>query len=69
LSLKHKTKEYCIAFFILEAVLFGVFFSLDVLLFYLLFEAVLIPMFLVVGFYGSRARRVRAAYLLFYILY
>jgi NADH:ubiquinone oxidoreductase subunit 4 (subunit M) len=35
------------------------------MLFYLLFEAVLIPMFLIVGFYGSRERRIRAAYLLF----
>jgi len=45
--------------------LFGVFCSLDILLFYLLFEAVLIPMFLIIGFYGSRERRIRSAYLLF----
>jgi NADH:ubiquinone oxidoreductase subunit 4 (subunit M) len=38
---------------------------LDILLFYLFFEAVLIPMFLLVGFYGSRERRIRAAYMLF----
>jgi NADH:ubiquinone oxidoreductase subunit 4 (subunit M) len=63
--LKYFVKEYIIAFFFLEAILFGVFSSLDVLLFYLLFEAVLIPMFLLVGFYGSRERRIRAAYLLF----
>jgi len=35
------------------------------MLFYLLFEAVLIPMFLIVGFYGSRGRKVRSAYMLF----
>jgi NADH:ubiquinone oxidoreductase subunit 4 (subunit M) len=33
--------------------------------FYLLFEAILIPMFLIIGFYGSRERRIRSAYLLF----
>jgi NADH-quinone oxidoreductase subunit M len=58
-------KEYNIAFFFLEFILIGVFCSLDILLFYLLFEAVLIPMFFVVGVYGSRGRRVRASYLLF----
>jgi len=42
-----------------------VFSSLDILVFYLLFEAVLIPMFFVIGFYGSRERRIRASYLLF----
>jgi NADH:ubiquinone oxidoreductase subunit 4 (subunit M) len=35
------------------------------MLFYLLFEAVLIPMFIIVGVYGSRQRRSRAGYLLF----
>jgi NADH:ubiquinone oxidoreductase subunit 4 (subunit M) len=63
--LTNQIKDYCIAFFLLEAILFGVFSSLDVLLFYLLFEAVLIPMFLIIGFYGSRERRIRSAYMLF----
>ena len=58
-------KEYNIAFFVLESILFGVFCSLDLLLFYILFEAVLIPMFFVVGVYGSRDRKIRASYLLF----
>lgn len=64
-SLKNQIKDYCISFFLLESVLFCVFSSLDILLFYLFFEAVLIPMFLIVGLYGSRQRRIRAAYLLF----
>jgi NADH:ubiquinone oxidoreductase subunit 4 (subunit M) len=59
------SKDYIIAFFLLEAILFAVFSSLDVMLFYLLFEAVLIPMFLIVGFYGSRGRKIRSAYMLF----
>ncbi len=65
LSLKNQIKNYCFAFFLLESILFGVFSSLDIMVFYLLFEAVLIPMFLVIGFYGSRERRIRSAYLLF----
>jgi len=58
-------KIYMIAFFTLESILIGVFTSLDILVFYVLFEAVLIPMFLIVGVYGSRQRKSRAAYLLF----
>lgn len=53
------------AFLFLESILFGVFSSLDIILFYILFEAVLIPMYLVIGVYGSRQRRIRASYLLF----
>lgn len=64
-SLTNQSKDYLIAFFLLEAILFGVFSSLDILCFYLLFEAVLIPMFLVISFYGSRQRRIRSAYMLF----
>ena len=64
-TVKSNIKEYNIAFFVLESILFGVFCSLDLLLFYLLFEAVLIPMFFIVGVYGSRDRKIRASYLLF----
>ncbi len=64
-TVKASVKEYNIAFFVLESILFGVFCSLDLLLFYLLFEAVLIPMFFIVGVYGSRDRKIRASYLLF----
>ena len=64
-SVKANVKEYNIAFFVLESILIGVFCSLDILFFYILFEAVLIPMFFIVGVYGSRERRVRASYLLF----
>jgi len=58
-------KEYLIAFFFLEFTLLGVFCSLDLLLFYILFEAVLLPMYFIIGVFGSRDRRVRASYLLF----
>ena len=52
-------------FLILESILLGVFCSLDILVFYLLFEAVLIPMYFIVGVFGSRARKISASYLLF----
>jgi len=64
-SLTNQAKEYSLAFFFLEAILFCVFSSLDVLVFYILFEAVLIPMYLIIGFYGSRERRIRSSYMLF----
>ena len=49
----------------LESILFTVFTTLDLLVFYIMFEAVLIPMFILVGVFGSKQRRSRAAYLLF----
>jgi len=58
-------KQYNIAFLVLESILFGVFLSLDIMMFYIFFEAVLIPMYFVVGVYGSRKRRIRASYMLF----
>ena len=64
-SMLNQTKDYCIAFFFLETILFCVFTNLDLMLFYIFFEAVLIPMYLIIGFYGSRERRIRSAYMLF----
>jgi len=61
----NQTKDYCIAFFFLETILFCVFTNLDLMLFYIFFEAVLIPMYLLIGFYGLRERRIRSAYMLF----
>ena len=58
-------KEYCIAFLILESCMLGVFLTLDLLVFYIFFESVLIPMFVIVGIWGSRERKIRAAYQLF----
>lgn len=57
-SLINNSKDYIMAFLLLESILFAVFSSLDIMLFYLLFEAVLIPMFFIVSFYGSRQRRI-----------
>jgi len=49
----------------MESMLIAVFSLLDIFLFYVFFESVLIPMFLIVVIWGSRERKIRAAYLLF----
>ena len=62
---KGDLKTYLISFLSMELVLLLVFTSLDLLFFYIFFEAILIPMFLVIGIYGSRQRKIRAAYMFF----
>ncbi|MCR9147061.1 MAG: NADH-quinone oxidoreductase subunit M [Rhodobacteraceae bacterium] len=52
----NRVKEYMIAFLILETLMIGVFVALDLVLFYLFFEAGLIPMFLIIGIWGGKAR-------------
>lgn len=52
-------------FLLIEGFILVVFTSLDLLLFYTFFEAVLIPMFIVIGIWGSRERKIRAAYMFF----
>ena len=64
-TIQTSVKEYCIAFLLLEALMIAAFCVLDLLLFYIFFESVLIPMFLIIGVWGSRERKVRAAYQLF----
>ena len=61
-----KLKENLINLLLLELLLLLVFSVLDLFLFYVFFEAILIPMFFLIGFLGSRARKIRAAYLLFF---
>ena len=64
-SIKKNLKEFLIAFLIMEFFLIGVFSVLDLLLFYIFFESVLIPMYLIIGIWGSRERKIRAAYFFF----
>ncbi|PYE84154.1 NADH-quinone oxidoreductase subunit M [Pseudoroseicyclus aestuarii] len=59
-----RVKEYMIAFLVLETLMIGVFVSLDLVLFYLFFEASLIPMFLIIGIWGG-ANRIYAAFKFF----
>ncbi len=59
-----RVKEYMIAFLVLEMLMVGVFCALDLVLFYLFFEAGLIPMFLIIGIWGG-PRRVYASFKFF----
>ena len=54
-----RVKEYMIAFLVLETLMIGVFVALDLVLFYLFFEAGLIPMFLIIGIWAARKRSTR----------
>nr|YP_010620113.1 NADH dehydrogenase subunit 4 [Periphykon beckeri]WAX04149.1 NADH dehydrogenase subunit 4 [Periphykon beckeri] len=58
-------KEYFVCFLFLEFCLIQVFSVLDIVLFYIFFESVLIPMFLIIGIWGSRVRKIRAAFQFF----
>ena len=55
-DVSHRVKEYMIAFLVLETLILGVFMALDLFLFYLFFEAGLIPMFLIIGIWGGKNR-------------
>ena len=63
-NMKTRVKEFMAAFLILETLMIGTFAALDTMLFYVFFEAVLIPMFLIIGIWGG-ARRVYASYKFF----
>lgn len=64
-SIEIYVKEYAIAFLVMESLMIAVFSVLDLLLFYIFFESVLIPMFIIIGVWGSRERKIRAAYTFF----
>ena len=63
-SIKSRMLEYMVAFLVLETLMIGVFVALDLVLFYLFFEAVLIPMFIIIGVWGGK-NRVYASYKFF----
>jgi len=63
-TVTHRVKEYMIAFLLLETLMIGVFVALDLVLFYLFFEAGLIPMFLIIGIWGGK-QRIYAAFKFF----
>jgi proton-translocating NADH-quinone oxidoreductase chain M len=60
-------KIYCLIFLALEITLLIAFSARDLLVFYLFFEAVLMPMFLLLGIFGSQPRNIRAAYKMFIV--
>ena len=63
-SIKIRVREYMVAFLVLETLMIGVFCAQDLLIFYLFFEAGLIPMFLIIGVWGG-TRRVYASFKFF----
>lgn len=63
-SIKVRVKEYMIAFLVLETFMIGTFAALDTILFYVFFEGVLIPMFIIIGVWGG-PRRVYSAFKFF----
>jgi NADH-quinone oxidoreductase subunit M len=63
-SIETRVAEYMVAFLVLETMMIGVFCALDLVLFYVLFEAGLIPMFLIIGVWGGK-RRIYASFKFF----
>ncbi|OPZ80666.1 MAG: NADH-quinone oxidoreductase subunit M [bacterium ADurb.Bin431] len=55
-SVTKKVKEYMIMFLVLETAMLGVFLSLDMVLFYLFWEGMLIPMYFIIGVWGGERR-------------
>lgn len=62
---QYNVKFFLCTMLLLESLLILVFIVTDIMLFYIFFESVLIPLFLIVGIWGSSANRIRAAFLLF----
>lgn len=63
-SIKNRAKEFVIYFLLLEGFVIGSFCAIDLLLFYIFFEAMLIPMFLIIGIWGGE-NRIYASYKFF----
>ena len=63
-SIKVRVREYMIAFLVLETMMVGMFCALDMLVFYIFFEGVLLPMFLIICVWGG-GRRIYAAFKFF----
>ena len=63
-TIKNRLKDFLIAILFMETMMIGVFCSLDLVIFYLFFEAGLIPMFLIIGIWGGE-RRVYSAFKFF----
>ncbi|WP_025300436.1 NADH-quinone oxidoreductase subunit M [Candidatus Endolissoclinum faulkneri] len=63
-AIQKRVREYMVAFLVLESMIVGMFCALDILLFYIFFEALLIPIFLIIGVWGG-VHRVYAAFKFF----
>ncbi len=65
MNVKKQVKPYMILFLLMEFFLIIVFSILDIVVFYVFFESILIPMFFIIGIWGSRTRKLKAAYQFF----
>ncbi|MBR0651898.1 NADH-quinone oxidoreductase subunit M [Roseomonas terrae] len=63
-AIQMRVREYMVAFLVLETMMVGMFAALDFIVFYVFFEGVLIPMFLIIGVWGH-SRRVYASFKFF----
>jgi NADH-quinone oxidoreductase subunit M len=68
ITILDRVKEYMIAFLVLETLMIGMFTALDLILFYIFFEGVLIPMFLIIGVWGGPRRNYAAFKFFLYTL-
>jgi NADH-quinone oxidoreductase subunit M len=66
--ISHRIKEFHLALLVLQTTMLGALVSLDVLLFYVFFEAMLIPMYLMVGVWGAEDRQMAAVKFFLYTL-
>nr|YP_001648581.1 NADH dehydrogenase subunit 4 [Ectyoplasia ferox]ABW76587.1 NADH dehydrogenase subunit 4 [Ectyoplasia ferox] len=68
-SIKFLIKEFLLCLLAIEFLLIGVFSVLDLIGFYVLFEGILIPMFLIIGIWGTREEKVWASYYFFFFTF
>lgn len=59
-AIQHRVKEFMASLLAIQSMMIGVFCALDVFLFYVLWEAMLIPMYLIIGIWGGENRRYAA---------
>ena len=64
-NVEYLNKEFIVLIYLTLIILIGVFTTSDLLLFYILFESSLIPLFLLIGIWGSREEKVKAAFYFF----
>jgi NADH-quinone oxidoreductase subunit M len=68
IAIHERVKEYMIAFLVLSTLMSGMFAALDIILFYVFFEGVLIPMYLIIGVWGGPRRNYAAFKFFLYTL-
>lgn len=61
-AVRYMVKEYLVSILVMEGLLIGVFIVADILLFYIVYEASILPMYMIIGIWGKRVEKVKAAY-------